>query len=54
MSQTQANEAPHSSYVLGMETLLPSPRVGVIFKDVALRELGVVEIIWTIYVTKPS
>ena len=43
-----------SSLLLGMDTLLPSPTVGVIFKDVALRELGVVEIIWTICVTKPS
>lgn len=42
------------SLVLEMYFLPTMPIVGAIFKDTSLRELAVVENIWTVYVTEAS
>ena len=47
-------EAPCPSPVPGMYVLPTIPTVGAIFKDAALREQSVAEIIWTVYVTELS
>lgn len=46
-------EVPPLSPVLGKPVPTTFPMVGAVFKDTALREQHVVEILWTLFVTEP-
>lgn len=46
-------EASHPHPDLGISVLPTVPTARAVFKDIALREQGVVETMWAVYVTEP-